>query len=251
MPIGEVETHPYLHIGEIIGRSKLILGSFPVYECTNEDNDFKRAKRSSEGTIRFFYGSNRNSLWLKYQSYIDNGLSGPWNENQIINSLKQRDIAISDLILSCERYIYKTKETGEKVLDPYSSEDGALRAIKWNDKGLQKLITNGVVKILCTSKGVLSNLEKNIILKNGFGVTDTYLSGIKQGAFIEKIGGEQKNITKPIAKIFRVNGKLIEAIALPSPGSPQRQLKEFGFNGSDWRTYADLYFKNVFEWLVS
>jgi hypothetical protein len=44
MPIGEIETHPYLEKGKINGESKLILGSFPVYECTDEDNAFLNVK---------------------------------------------------------------------------------------------------------------------------------------------------------------------------------------------------------------
>jgi hypothetical protein len=35
MPIGEIEIHPYLEMGQIPNSRKLILGSFPVYECTN------------------------------------------------------------------------------------------------------------------------------------------------------------------------------------------------------------------------
>ena len=41
----------------------------------------------------------------------------------------------------------------------------------------------------------------------------------------------------------------VTALAIPSPGSPQRQLAQFGFNGLDWRTYADNYFINAFNWL--
>ena len=63
MPIGEIETHPYLLQGQINGATKLILGSFPVYECTDQDNYLKQQNRLNEGTVRFFYGSNRNSLF--------------------------------------------------------------------------------------------------------------------------------------------------------------------------------------------
>jgi hypothetical protein len=132
MPIGEIEQHPYLKSGEIIGSSKLILGSFPVYECTDEDNDYKRENRSSEGTIRFFYGSNRNSLWSKYKCYVDQSVSAPWDSDKIVNSLKAHGIAVTDLIASCERYIYKKDKKGERILYPYSSEDGALHVVQWN-----------------------------------------------------------------------------------------------------------------------
>jgi hypothetical protein len=32
------EIHPYLNEGNIKGSTKLILGSFPVYACTDPDN---------------------------------------------------------------------------------------------------------------------------------------------------------------------------------------------------------------------
>lgn len=36
-----------------------------------------------------------------------------------------------------------------------------------------------------------------------------------------------------------------------SPGSPQRQIQQFGFYGDDWRIYADTYFDKAFKWLAS
>lgn len=54
MHIGEIETHPYLQQGQINGATKMILGSFSVYECTDQDNQLKQQNRQNEGTIRFF-----------------------------------------------------------------------------------------------------------------------------------------------------------------------------------------------------
>jgi hypothetical protein len=67
MPIGEIETHPYLHQGQINRATKLILGSFPVYECTNQDNLIKQENRHDEGTVRFFYGSIDSKFWQFYR----------------------------------------------------------------------------------------------------------------------------------------------------------------------------------------
>ena len=158
MPIGEIETHPYLQQGHINGATKLILGSFPVYECTDQDSKLKRQNRQNEGTIRFFYCSNRNSLWTKYGEYIDNSIVEPWDSGLIIESLIENQIAVSDTIKSCERYIYKKdKKTKEKKLYPYSSEDSALKNKTWNREIITTLINNGVTKILCTSKSVLND----------------------------------------------------------------------------------------------
>ena len=38
MPKGEIETHPYLQIGQIKGATKLILGSFSV-RCIKTKNE--------------------------------------------------------------------------------------------------------------------------------------------------------------------------------------------------------------------
>lgn len=252
MPKGEIERHPYLTDGEIPNSTRLILGSFPVYECTDDDSELKRNNRLREGTIRFFYGSNRNSLWTEYQKYVDNTLQRPWSKDNILISLTNNSIAVSDIVTSCERYIYKTnKRTGEEILDPYSSEDSALHKKKWNKDGVRRMIGNGVSKILCTSKGVLGNLSSKIICpaKKPVGRVDQEQSINLQTTFIEQLNGDQDSITGPTALAFTIGTRTILAVALPSPGSPQRQLKEFGLNGQNWRTYADNYFEKAFEWL--
>lgn len=253
MPIGELETHPYLKEGQINGATKLILGSFPVYECTDDDNDLKRENRLNEGTVRFFYGSNRNSLWAKYRQYVDNTVIQPWNDKLILNSLKDRNIAISDTIISCERYIYKTnKRTGARDLDPYSSSDNALVNKTWNKEDIRTLINDGVIKILCTSKGVLNSLEQQIICtpRNPLGRKDNRLSTEFQSEFVERIGGNPNQITNDVAKSFIVDNRQILALAIPSPGSPQRQIHEFGCENQDKMPYANLYFENAFKWLL-
>ena len=92
MPIGETETHPYLEQGQINGSTKLILGSFPVYECTNPDNQIKQQNRQNEGTVRFFYGSVDSSLWGLYRDNIDTQIVLPTNPDIIIQSLVQNKI---------------------------------------------------------------------------------------------------------------------------------------------------------------
>ena len=83
----------------------------------------------------------------------------PPNETAILERLRHRQIAISDTNLSCMRRFY-------------SSLDKDLKARNYNKDGLQTLIQNGVRKILCTSKGVLADLERKIICHraNPFGI---------------------------------------------------------------------------------
>lgn len=238
MPIGEIETHPYLQQGQINVATKLILGSFPVYECTDQDNPLKQQNRQNEGTIRFFYGSIDSELWGLYRDYIDNTILLPPNPDFILSSLTQNQIAVSDTIVSCERHYY-------------SSEDSKLIRRTYNRNGIQTLIQNGVRKVICTSKGVLKDFERQIIFRGNLpiGQVDNLSGYTFQTNFIAGLGGNNNQIKSPIAKIFVFENFQVTALAIPSPGSPQRQLTHFGFNGNDWRNYADNYFSNALNWL--
>jgi hypothetical protein len=238
MPIGEIEIHPYLQQGQINGATKLILGSFPVYECTDQDNTTKQQNRLNEGTIRFFYGSIDSGLWGLYRDNIDDTILLPPDPNQILQSLAHRQIAISDTIYSCERH-------------DFSSLDNKLIRRTYNIQCVQSLIRNGVRKIICTSKGVLKDLERQFILHGNlpFGQVDNLAGCTFQENFVQGLGGNNNQITSPIAKVFTIDNYQVTAIAIPSPGSPQRKLAQFGFNGNDWRNYADNYFSNAFNWL--
>ncbi len=238
MPIDEIENHPYLQQGQIDKATKLILGSFPVYECTDPDTYLKQQNRKREGTIRFFYGSIDSGLWGLYHNHIDNAIVLPPDPTVILESITQRQIAIADTIVSCERH-------------NYSSEDSKLIKRSYNRQGIQTLIENGVTKIICTSKGVLNDLEKQIICysNNTLGQLDIEASANFQADFVRQLGGHNNQITNSIVKVFSVDNVQVTALAIPSPGSPQRQLAQFGFDGLDWRTYADNYFSNAFRWL--
>src|SRR5687767_2984989 len=98
MPRDEIEVHPYLALGQGINNpQRLILGSFPVYECTDPDSPLKQQRRN-DGTMRFFYGSVDSSFWSLYRRHVDQNIVLPPNPGQIINSLQHRSISISDVI---------------------------------------------------------------------------------------------------------------------------------------------------------
>ena len=66
---------------------------------------------------------------------------------------------------------------------------------------------------------------------------------------MSKLKGSEIQIKKLICRQYVYKGKTIRLISIPSPGSWQRQLKQFGFNGSDSLSYADKYFEYSFKWL--
>jgi len=238
MPKGEIEIHPFLAKGITKNAKKLILGSFPVYAITKPDNEKKREIRFVNSFVHFFYGSCYNHFWGLYRLYIDHNINLPVNINQIIKSLNDNKIAISDTIYSCER-------------NNFSSLDKDLIKRVYNRDIIEKLIKKGVNKILCTSKGVLYDLEKQIISKKNksFGLVDKKASFELQNKFIKSINGDVNQVSKPISIIFIIGGKKIEALAIPSPGSPQRKIKQFGFNGIDSEVFISNYFENAFNWL--
>lgn len=239
MPIGEIETHPYIQQGQLEGATKLILGSFPIYDCTAPDNP-KKIENRRNGSVPFFYGSIKSRMWSLYHEFIDNDIIVPPNPEQILESLAIRNIALSDTILECQRH-------------EFSSEDTKLISRVYNRQGLRFLIQNGVRKIICTSKGVLKDLENQIILhgNNNFGQVDIDASLNFQNNFITELGGNTNQITGPISRIFIIGNIHVTALAIPSPGSPQRQLRSFGFAENNWEEYANSYFQNAFEWLMA
>ncbi len=148
MPINEIEIHPYLKQGQLTNSKSLILGSFPVYECTDPDTLPKQKIRKSNNAFRYFYGSSKSSFWSLYSKYIDSTVN--FNPNSISKSLLQNNISISDTIISCYRKMQ-------------SSSDKDLIEKIWNKTEIQNLLQSGTTKILCTSKGVMLDLQNKII----------------------------------------------------------------------------------------
>lgn len=239
MPIGEIETHPYLEEGYIQGATKLILGSFPVYECTDGDSPLKQAKRLENGSCRFFYGSGASRFWQLYRDYVDSSISLPRIRHEVMQSLSQRGIAISDTITKCERI-------------EFSPNDGDLRNKEYNVDSVRSLILGGTRKIICTSKGVLADLEKRIISQGTppWGEADNLASCTFQNDLISSLGGNNNQIKNPVAKVFIINDIRVTALAIPSPGSSHRKLADFGFSGPDRKSYANDYFEKAFRWLL-
>ncbi|MGQ7855806.1 hypothetical protein ACUN24_16350 [Pedobacter sp. WC2501] len=198
--------------------------------------------RLKKGSQRFFYGSSKNKFWEKYSNSLDSTIIRSWDKEKILISLKERQIAISDTIVSCDRFIVK-----KGIKNGFSSDDSALHNIVYNEDAIINLIKHGVIKVMCKSKGVLNALHK-ILIRHG-GKVDSILSANFQDSFLKGINGDSTQLSKPITISFKIADKTITALAIPSPGSFQRQLKHFGFNNGRAKNYADQYFNSAFSWL--
>lgn len=216
--------------------TKLILGSFPVYSITLPDSEEKNRIRKSDGSIQFFYGSCHSSFWGLYHLNIDNKLHIPITPKDAIKSLTENKISISDIIFQCNR-------------NGRSASDSDLTKRVYNVKMIKEFLNNGITKILCTSKVVMDMFHDQIAKKSEEFVFQEDESYKWQTEVMSKMKGSELQIKKLICRQYVYKGNTIRLISIPSPGSPQRQLKQFGFTGDDWREYADKYFAFSFKWL--
>ncbi|THU41176.1 hypothetical protein FAM09_03420 [Niastella caeni] len=235
MPQNIREFHRFLEIGQAIPAQRLILGSFSVAHLTNYETGINPLKKNHSG-LDFFYGSNKNQFWRWYQKYLDVTIE-PANKDSILTSLEKNQIAISDLISSCER-----KE--------YSALDSSLSKITWNLPGIIPLLNTGQINtVLCTSKWVMQNLEK-IFLK-----TLTYKYNPNKSFQIQKDNFPfiKKDLfpQKPLITIYEGTKSSICLIALPTPGGgTYRRLDSYGYNSNlnnSSDEFIDLYLKASFK----
>jgi hypothetical protein len=230
------EIHPYIKDGNIKGATRLVLGSFPVFACTDPDSSEKLKIRNTDGTVRFFYGSCKNKFWGIYHQYVDSDVTVPVRKTVALNSLRRNKIAISDTIVSCRR-----KGTSALDTDLYDKE--------YNVEMIQQMIHNGVSKVLCTSKGVLLDLNKEIVSSIEGITLDAALTKQFADNFIADLNGRLSPSSKGICFVYRLNKRKIYALAIPSPGSPQRQAHNFGCCTVDKQEYANRYFEKAFKWI--
>lgn len=234
--MNSIENHPYLKEGNIKGSTKLILGSFPVFACTDPDSNEKLRIRNTDGTVRFFYGSCKNKFWGLYHQHIDAEVTVPVRKTAALGSLRKNKIAISDVIISCRR-------RGKSALDTDLFDK------KYNVEMIQQMIHNGVSKVLCTSKGVLFDLNKEIISSIEGIKLDVALTRQFADNFIADLNGKLPASSKGICFVYRFKKRIIYVLAIPSPGSPQRQAHNFGCFTGDKQEYANRYFKKAFKWI--
>ena len=242
-----MEHHPRFNVAELpLTQSKIILGSFPTWSLTdpdlnkNESFKDKEVSRIKNGDIPFFYGSSSNRFWNWYKDYIDESIS-IYNIESIKNSLIENGIGITDMIIRCSR---KDK----------SALDKHLTNRIYNHKFFNYPEKGEVLRILCTSKGVMNNM----LLSNKFFKIHPRLSINIQASkdfeikISEKFNGDLSLVRAPLyQKIDIESGGSIECLALPSPGSPFRRLLDFGFSSNktdNTQVFLNNYLDAAFDW---
>lgn len=235
MPIGEVEHHPFLEIGEGFQATRLIVGTFPIYSLTSPTTDYKK-QLQQRGDIEFFYGSLANYFWEWYQKHVDSNVKTD-KKATIISSLETKAIAISDVVKQCTRL-------------NESFNDNHLRQKVWNSH-LASVIDNGIARIICTSKaesGAMGLLIKKILIPAGY-VVETRKSIALHRDILQANSRANDNV-KPIAAVLTQGQHIVSIVTLPSPGSPYRQLGAFGLVKGVHRSqeYLQRYLEGAFAW---
>jgi hypothetical protein len=238
MPFNEIESHPFLQVGESISANKMVVGTFPIYSLTNPRNPRKSHLQQQRNDISFFYGSRSNYFWSWYKQYIDNQVNIQ-QPTSIIASLQQQQIAISDVIRQCTR-------------KDESFNDSDLKQIQWNTH-LATIIEERIDKIICTSKssaGAMGWLRDKILIPSGFIVNQAQTNALHQ-QLLNAIPQSNTNII-PVTQVLTKANRRVNIVALPSPGSPSRRIVDFGYrkNIHTTTTYLDQYLTQSFNWFT-
>jgi hypothetical protein len=86
----------------------------------------------------------------------------------------------------------------------------------------------------------------------------SYIEGVKfdealtkdfSDKFLDELNGSLPSSNKGICFVYRYKKQIIFALAIPSPGSPQRQAHNFGCRSKDKGAYTKRYFMKAFKWI--
>jgi len=223
--------------------SRLIVGSFPTFALTEGDKsqvNEKRELREANGDIPYYYGTSVNQFWNWYQKYVDANIDAK-ELASIEKSLSERQIGITNVIISAKR-----KGKSNFDYDLYNRE---------YRRDFFKIPGKGeTLKILCTSKEVLHGM----LFTPGYLKSQPELfhdhdeSKLFESSYIQSLNASTPP-SKPISKILITKaGGRIECIAIPSPGSPFRTLRYYGFNNRfSTKGFLNRYLEQTFEWFLT
>ncbi|MBI3235299.1 MAG: hypothetical protein HYZ42_14905 [Bacteroidetes bacterium] len=240
-----MEFHPRINLkNPVLLENRIILGSFPTWQFTaakcNEEALEKEMLITKKGEISFYYGSWRNQFWSWYRQYVDQ-LIVPDDLPSIKKSLDANLIGITDVIYCCKRH-------GRSALDKHLYERS------YNHNFFRVPNKGEVIKILCTSKGVMNEM---LLINSFFKVfpelkTNENESKKFQENLLKTIDGDPNIIKSPFFTFLEFgNGGRIEVLSTPSPGSPYRRLIDFGLTDASANEYLQKYLTQVFKWFLA
>jgi hypoxanthine-DNA glycosylase len=200
-----METHPYKPFVPKCA-TKLILGSLPPWRFTvDDDQEVNKLKNLQDGDIDFYYGSRSNRFWMILSEVFK--LKSPDTPDKIKMLLRNRKIAISDVVHRCRRE------------PPRSALDQDLRNVEFN---------HGI---------------KDILIKNPSIKTILFTSLFVEKLFHESFSAfaEKDNSNKGI--ILQDDGRRIKTVVLYSPSNMAirgiRLNKEFKLRKSKDRHFTE------------
>lgn len=236
MPINQLERHPYLNYREKLKNKNndytgLIIGSFPIYACTNilddnlnliQENNFENQLR-----FRFFYGSIRSEFWDYIFKAFEN--DNPINIDNCINLLENNKLLISDVI-------FQTNRLNESAAD--------------SDLMINENINEFIADNLKLNIDILNIIDENKNIKNLFftakGLTGKCPFGWFRSIFQNNIEIVNLNIQNNRFNCI-INGREFNVFLLPTPKprgihfSDNQRNQEF----SNYIQSVDLEFFNI------
>ena len=202
MPINELERHPFLkyidtEIDQSANYKGLIIGSFPVYSCTDTvDNNLdiiEQRFNPDDVTMRFFYCSKQSKFWEYCSSAFGeinpvNKLNNETKKESIVNArqrtidfLNRNNLLIKDVIYQTNRKDYGDEDSN--LLQLNGAENWIVQNLSLNHR-ISNILDNhhSITNLYFTARGLTGN-NPFALFKTIFGnrlvVKESYSSGFK------------------------------------------------------------------------
>lgn len=162
MPVNQLERHPYLNYRDELKLDKakkikgLIIGSFPIYACTNviDENLNVIQENNIENLIRFrfFYGSRKSKFW----DYLFEMFG---NENEItvikcVDMLENNNLIVTDVLSQTNRINESSDDKDLLILN--NGENNIVENLQMNHSIIDLLNNNlEIENLYFTAKGIV------------------------------------------------------------------------------------------------
>jgi len=202
MPLNELERHPFLKymdtdIDQSSSYKGLIIGSFPVYSCTDTvDKNFEVIEQrfiADDVTMRFFYCSKKSKFWEYCSSAFGEvnptkKLNNETIKESIINArqrtidfLNRNNLLITDVIFQTNRKEYGDEDSN--LLQLNGADNWIVKNLSLNHE-ISKILDNhpSITNLYFTARGLTGNSPFALfktILGNRLVIKESYTSGYK------------------------------------------------------------------------